>query len=308
MTQVQNAETSDKLPAVSAPVFEKTVGRVVKLCAPQGGWHTKPPLPGGPATGSEVSPGELSCPSTGMATRSLHTLPALRLPHHPHRPQGRRPGRRARHTTPARDQGHSHSHSHSQELAAGGTVHGVVFNGLRHDTGDEADYLRTVVRPACCDRDHLGPEFATQLKEFVAGPAGQHGLRPTAPTTHCLTERREPGNDTHPGPRQPDSPQPWTGRPNNRHLTRCTDNSLPHGTPKAREPHTPRARQPHSPQPWGRSVQTTVISPVTAPSARRISISTGNSGRAPASSSATTSAAGRPRVAVAVTTPIASFR
>ncbi len=60
-------------------------------------------------------------------------------------------------------------------------------------------------------------------------------------------------------------------------------------------------------QPLGRRVQTTVISPVTAPSARRISMATGNSGRCPASSSATTSAAGRPRVAVAVTAPMASF-
>ncbi|MFC8515212.1 UTP--glucose-1-phosphate uridylyltransferase GalU [Streptomyces sp. NPDC057257] len=55
-----------------------------------------------------------------------------------------------------------------QELAAGGTVHGVVFDGLRYDTGDKADYLRTVVRLAC-DRDDLGPEFVTWLKEFVTG-------------------------------------------------------------------------------------------------------------------------------------------
>ncbi|MCH5674564.1 UTP--glucose-1-phosphate uridylyltransferase GalU [Streptomyces gilvus] len=54
-----------------------------------------------------------------------------------------------------------------QELAEGGTVHGVVFDGLRYDTGDKADYLRTVVRLAC-DRDDLGPEFVAWLKEFVA--------------------------------------------------------------------------------------------------------------------------------------------
>ena len=58
-----------------------------------------------------------------------------------------------------------------QELAAGGTVHGVVFDGLRYDTGDKADYLRTVVRLAC-DRDDLGPEFVSWLKEFVAGLEG----------------------------------------------------------------------------------------------------------------------------------------
>jgi UTP--glucose-1-phosphate uridylyltransferase len=54
-----------------------------------------------------------------------------------------------------------------QELAANGTVHGVVFDGLRYDTGDKADYLRTVVRLAC-DRPDLGPEFVSWLKEFVA--------------------------------------------------------------------------------------------------------------------------------------------
>ncbi|QHA03407.1 UTP--glucose-1-phosphate uridylyltransferase GalU [Streptomyces broussonetiae] len=57
-----------------------------------------------------------------------------------------------------------------QDLAAGGTVHGVVFDGLRYDTGDKADYLRTVVRLAC-DRPDLGPEFSRWLKEFVAGLA-----------------------------------------------------------------------------------------------------------------------------------------
>ncbi|RSN00474.1 UTP--glucose-1-phosphate uridylyltransferase [Streptomyces sp. WAC 01325] len=54
-----------------------------------------------------------------------------------------------------------------QDLAAGGTVHGVVFDGLRYDTGDKADYLRTVVRLAC-ERPDLGPEFTAWLKEFVA--------------------------------------------------------------------------------------------------------------------------------------------
>ncbi|WP_258314824.1 UTP--glucose-1-phosphate uridylyltransferase GalU [Streptomyces sp. Act143] len=58
-----------------------------------------------------------------------------------------------------------------QELAAGGTVHGVVFDGLRYDTGDKADYLRTVVRLAC-DRPDLGPEFLAWLKEFVATAEG----------------------------------------------------------------------------------------------------------------------------------------
>jgi UTP--glucose-1-phosphate uridylyltransferase len=73
-----------------------------------------------------------------------------------------------------------------QEPAAGGTVHGVVFDGLRYDTGDKADCLRTVVRLAC-DRPDLGPEFVAWLKEFVGGLEGTgtgaadaHRRRPAA--------------------------------------------------------------------------------------------------------------------------------
>ncbi|MGW3018341.1 UTP--glucose-1-phosphate uridylyltransferase GalU [Streptomyces longwoodensis] len=54
-----------------------------------------------------------------------------------------------------------------QELAVAGTVHGVVFDGLRYDTGDKADYLRTVVRLACA-REDLGPRFRAWLTQFVA--------------------------------------------------------------------------------------------------------------------------------------------
>ncbi|MGW0188496.1 UTP--glucose-1-phosphate uridylyltransferase GalU [Streptomyces sp. NPDC003362] len=63
-----------------------------------------------------------------------------------------------------------------QELAAGGTVHGVVFTGARYDTGDKADYLRTVVRMAC-ERPDLGPEFTAWLREFVAGLDGTAAAR-----------------------------------------------------------------------------------------------------------------------------------
>jgi len=48
----------------------------------------------------------------------------------------------------------------------GGGVHGVVFRGRRYDTGDRLDYLKAVVRVAA-DRDDLGPDFRTWLKEFV---------------------------------------------------------------------------------------------------------------------------------------------
>jgi UTP--glucose-1-phosphate uridylyltransferase len=49
----------------------------------------------------------------------------------------------------------------------GGPVHGVLFNGRRYDTGDRADYLRTIVKLAC-ERDDLGPGFREWLEAFVA--------------------------------------------------------------------------------------------------------------------------------------------
>ena len=50
---------------------------------------------------------------------------------------------------------------------AGGTVYGVVFRGRRYDTGDRADYIKAVVRLAC-ERDDLGPELRSWLKDFSA--------------------------------------------------------------------------------------------------------------------------------------------
>ena len=56
----------------------------------------------------------------------------------------------------------------------GGPVHGVLFRGRRYDTGDKADYLRTIVRLAC-DREDLGPEFLDWLTGFVAERVGGDG-------------------------------------------------------------------------------------------------------------------------------------
>ena len=47
-----------------------------------------------------------------------------------------------------------------------GPVHGVVFDGRRYDTGDRLDYLKTVVRLAS-DREDLGPDFRSWLRDFV---------------------------------------------------------------------------------------------------------------------------------------------
>ncbi|MFE3204284.1 UTP--glucose-1-phosphate uridylyltransferase GalU [Embleya sp. NPDC055664] len=48
----------------------------------------------------------------------------------------------------------------------GGTVHGVLFEGRRYDTGDRADYLRAIVKLAC-EREDLGPEFRAWLRQYV---------------------------------------------------------------------------------------------------------------------------------------------
>ncbi|MDT0268257.1 UTP--glucose-1-phosphate uridylyltransferase GalU [Streptomyces sp. DSM 44915] len=48
----------------------------------------------------------------------------------------------------------------------GGPVHGVAFKGRRYDTGDRADYLRSIVRLAC-ERPDLGPEFRSWLRSYV---------------------------------------------------------------------------------------------------------------------------------------------
>ncbi len=50
-------------------------------------------------------------------------------------------------------------------------VHGVVFRGRRYDTGDRADYLRTVIRLAV-EREDLGPDLLGWLREFVAARPG----------------------------------------------------------------------------------------------------------------------------------------
>ncbi|MGK5533641.1 UTP--glucose-1-phosphate uridylyltransferase GalU [Streptomyces sp. URMC 129] len=52
------------------------------------------------------------------------------------------------------------------DSALGGPVHGVVFKGRRYDTGDRADYLRSIVRLAC-ERPDLGPEFRSWLRHYV---------------------------------------------------------------------------------------------------------------------------------------------
>ncbi len=58
----------------------------------------------------------------------------------------------------------------------GGPVYGVLFRGQRYDTGNKADYLRTVVEFAC-ERPELAAELLPWLREFVA----KHDTTPAAP-------------------------------------------------------------------------------------------------------------------------------
>ncbi|MFD3687190.1 UTP--glucose-1-phosphate uridylyltransferase GalU [Nocardiopsis sp. NPDC058631] len=48
----------------------------------------------------------------------------------------------------------------------GGTVYGVLFRGRRYDTGNKADYIRTVVDFAC-RRPDLADELLPWLRDFV---------------------------------------------------------------------------------------------------------------------------------------------
>ena len=51
-------------------------------------------------------------------------------------------------------------------MEVGGGVHGVIFTGRRYDTGDRAEYLRTIVRFAA-ERPDLGPDFVAWLRDFL---------------------------------------------------------------------------------------------------------------------------------------------
>jgi UTP--glucose-1-phosphate uridylyltransferase len=53
-------------------------------------------------------------------------------------------------------------------LDEGTPVHGIVYRGLRYDTGMPLGYLQAVVQIAC-QRDDVGPAFREWLGEFVGG-------------------------------------------------------------------------------------------------------------------------------------------
>jgi UTP--glucose-1-phosphate uridylyltransferase len=53
-------------------------------------------------------------------------------------------------------------------LAEGTPVHGIVYRGIRYDTGMPLGYLQAVVQLAV-KRDDLGPAFRAWLEEFVSG-------------------------------------------------------------------------------------------------------------------------------------------
>ncbi|CAN5364766.1 UTP--glucose-1-phosphate uridylyltransferase GalU [soil metagenome] len=48
-----------------------------------------------------------------------------------------------------------------------GGMYGVVFRGLRYDTGDRLEYLKAIVQLAS-KREDLGPDFRPWLRDFVA--------------------------------------------------------------------------------------------------------------------------------------------
>ncbi|AEV88691.1 UTP--glucose-1-phosphate uridylyltransferase [Actinoplanes sp. SE50] len=56
-------------------------------------------------------------------------------------------------------------------LAEGTPVHGIVYRGVRYDTGQPLGYLQTVVQLAA-QRPDLGAEFRAWLTDFVGGQKG----------------------------------------------------------------------------------------------------------------------------------------
>ncbi|HLS33529.1 MAG TPA: UTP--glucose-1-phosphate uridylyltransferase GalU [Brevibacterium sp.] len=58
----------------------------------------------------------------------------------------------------------------AEPSAQGAGVHGVVFRGLRYDTGDRLDYIKAVIQLALA-REDLGPELREWLVEYAAGLA-----------------------------------------------------------------------------------------------------------------------------------------
>jgi UTP--glucose-1-phosphate uridylyltransferase len=56
-------------------------------------------------------------------------------------------------------------------LAEGTPVHGIVYRGIRYDTGMPLGYLQAVVQLAV-KREDLGAAFRAWLEEFVRGGAG----------------------------------------------------------------------------------------------------------------------------------------
>jgi UTP--glucose-1-phosphate uridylyltransferase len=59
-------------------------------------------------------------------------------------------------------------------LEEGTPVHGIVYRGVRYDTGMPLGYLQAVVQIAC-QRDDLGEPFRQWLADFVAGPGSRPG-------------------------------------------------------------------------------------------------------------------------------------
>jgi UTP--glucose-1-phosphate uridylyltransferase len=51
-------------------------------------------------------------------------------------------------------------------LAEGTPVHGIIYHGVRYDTGVPLGYLQAVVQLAC-QREDIGPAFSQWLTEFI---------------------------------------------------------------------------------------------------------------------------------------------
>ena len=94
-------------------------------------------------------------------------------------------------------------------LAEGTPVHGVVYRGIRYDTGAPIGYLQAVVQIAC-QRSDLGAQFLEWLTDFVAN--AKESRPGVTATVEQLTGSGAAGTPGAPGARRDRAPPPPRSR------------------------------------------------------------------------------------------------
>ncbi len=91
---------------------------------------------------------------------------------------------------------HARAGTRHRRRGARGTGHRVAFEGLRHDTGDKADHLRTVIRPTC-ERPGRGPNSPPGSRGSSQWPRAAEPNADGSRPGHTPRPRRLPGPRQH---------------------------------------------------------------------------------------------------------------